>query len=70
MAVFTESDVENAALGWLAGLGYTVRKGQDIAPDSGTPERTGYGDVILPARLHAAVRRLNPDLPPEAHDEA
>ncbi len=38
--VFSESVVEQAALTWLQGLGYTVLHGPDIAPgeaDAGAP---------------------------------
>lgn len=31
MSVFTESIVEDAALAWLGGLGYTTRSGPEIA---------------------------------------
>jgi type I restriction enzyme R subunit len=67
---FAESDVEEAALEWLAGLGYATLTGQDIAPDSAAPERISYGDVTLSARLTAAIDRLNPALPPEARADA
>jgi len=71
MAGFTESQVEEAALDWLAELGYAVKNGQDIAPDSDAPERRGsYADVTLSRRLREAVDRLNPDLPPEARADA
>ena len=30
----SESDVEDAALGWLAGLGWTVAHGPGVAPDA------------------------------------
>ena len=58
---FTESDVEDAALEWLASLGYTVLHGPDIAPDGSTPERISYGEVVLTGRLRDALSRLNPD---------
>ena len=67
---FVEHDIEEATLEWLAELGYAITTGQDIAPDSKTPERTSYGDVMLSSRLVAAVDRLNPDLPPEARADA
>ena len=65
----SESDVEDAALGWLAGLGWTVDHGPGVAPDAPGAERGGYGEVVLRERLRAALARLNPDLPDEAlHD--
>ena len=37
-----ESDIEEAALEWLADLGYTVLNGPDIAPDTPDAERAIY----------------------------
>src|SRR5271157_364581 len=61
---FTESDAEEAALGWLETLGYTVRRGPEIAYTVDGGERTdpGYHDTILQNRLHRALTRLNPGL--------
>jgi type I restriction enzyme R subunit len=69
---FTESDAEDAALGWLEALGYTVRHGPEIAYNVDGGERTdpGYHDTILQARLHRALTRLNPGLPVTAVGEA
>ena len=69
MAGFTESQVEEAALGWLGELGYAVRHGSDISPDGPSPERVSYDYVLLTVRLHDALERLNPDLPPETLGE-
>ena len=67
---FSESIVEEAALAWLAGLGYAVVHGPDIAPGEPAAERAEYGEVILAGRLRAALRRLNPQAPPDALEEA
>ncbi|HUZ97680.1 MAG TPA: type I restriction endonuclease subunit R [Edaphobacter sp.] len=69
---FTESVVEEATLDWLAGLGYTVLHGPDIAAGEPAAERddSGYRDVILERRLRQALQRLNPTLPPEAIEDA
>ncbi len=67
---FAESDVESAALEWLAGLGYSVLAGPDIAPDGPTPERAAFGQVVLEGRLRDALARLNPKLPPAALEDA
>ncbi len=67
---FTESVVEDAALGWLESLGYGVKHGPDIAPGELAAERTSYGQVILEDRLRQALVRLNPSLPTEALDDA
>ncbi len=69
MTRITESDVEDAALGWLSGLGYAVRRGADIAPEGESPERGSYGEVLLTGRLRNALERLNPHLPAETLEE-
>ncbi len=70
MTKLAESHVEEAALAWLAELGYGVKAGPDVAPDSAAPERASYDDVVLRRRLARAVARLNPDIPEEARAEA
>src|SRR5438034_11583096 len=71
-AGFTESVVEDAALGWLEALGYSVLHGPDIAAGELGAERSdpNYRDVVLERRLRQALTRLNPDLPPEALEDA
>lgn len=72
MSAFTESVVEEAALEWLTRLGYSVLHDPDIAAGGPAAEReeSGYRDVVLEARLRAALLRLNPDLPREALEDA
>jgi len=72
MKKFTESDVEEATLEWLEGLGHTVLHGPEIATGEPAAERddSGYHDVILERRLRQALERLNPKLPPEALEDA
>ncbi|HOX27246.1 MAG TPA: type I restriction endonuclease subunit R [Candidatus Krumholzibacteria bacterium] len=69
---FTESVVEEATLGWLAGMEYAVLHGPNIAVGEPAAERTdpNYRDVILEGRLRAALAELNPDLPHEALEDA
>jgi type I restriction enzyme, R subunit len=67
---FTESVVEEAALEWLGEIGYDVLHGPEIAPTGQFPERSDYGEVLLLDRLTDAVIRLNPDVSPEAREEA
>jgi len=67
---FTESIVEQAALAWLEGVGWSVRHGPEIAPGEPRAERGDYGQVVLAGRLRDALARLNPDLPAEALDHA
>jgi type I restriction enzyme R subunit len=66
----TEDQLEQEALGWLADVGYTRLYGPDIAPDGPNPERADYRQVILRARLHDAIHRLNPEIPTAAKDDA
>lgn len=70
MPPFAEDIVEQAALHWLEAIGYTVLHGPDIAPGQPRAERSSYRDIILRGRLHAALARLNPDLPHAAIAEA
>ncbi|MCR4317473.1 MAG: type I restriction endonuclease subunit R [Planctomycetes bacterium] len=72
---FGESTVEEAALAWLEAMGYVVTHGPDISPvgDTLTPaqrERAKYSDVALERRLRQALKRLNPQVPTDALEEA
>lgn len=73
MSILSEDHLEQAALDWLRGLGWAVAHGPDISPPDGqTPgtERETYRQVVLRGRLRDAIRRLNPDIPPGALDDA
>jgi type I restriction enzyme R subunit len=69
-AGIVESTVESAALAWLSELGWQVKHSSEIAPDGLFAERQDYGQVVLNQRLRDALARLNPDLPPEALQDA
>ena len=69
MAGISESDVEDAALEWFAGLGYDVAHGPDIGPEGSAPERGSYDEVLLAGRLRKALAHLNPHLPAETLEE-
>jgi type I restriction enzyme R subunit len=69
MPDFTESVVEDAALAWFAGLGYSVAHGPEIAPGEPGAERANFAEVTLAGRLMAAMERLNPCVSPEALDD-
>ncbi len=58
MTTITEADVEQAALEWLAGLGWGVAHGPDIAPDTPNAERADHGQVVLDRRLRDALAEL------------
>ena len=77
MTAFTESTVEEAALGWLEAAGWRIAHGPDISPSGDTlnlslsqRERESYGEAVLSQRLRDALARLNPALPNEALEDA
>ena len=70
MTTINESIVEEAALEWLAGLGWQVAHGPDIAPDTPNAERSDYDQVALERRLRDALAELNSDLPATAVEDA
>ena len=47
MTSFNEAVVEQAALNWLARLGWRVAHGPDIAPGTPGAERDDYSHVVL-----------------------
>ena len=69
MSTFTESVVEDAALGWFRALGYNVIGGPDMPPGP-NGLRESYEDVLFPTTVRGALGRLNPEIPDEALDDA
>ena len=65
-----ESAIESFAIELLEKQGYQYVYGPAIAPDSDTPERASFEDVLLLDRLKAAVGRINPTVPADARDDA
>ncbi len=70
MSGFTESHVEEAALAWLDELGWSTAHGPEIAPVELKAERGDYREVLLAARLRAAICDLNLQLPADAINDA
>jgi type I restriction enzyme R subunit len=66
----TEDQLEQETLAWLKDVGYTHAYGPDIAHDGPQPERANYAQVILTFRLREAMRRLNPNVPSAAREDA
>ena len=66
----TESDIEKFAIELLEKQGYRYIYAPDIAPDSNTPERNRFEDVILVERLRKAVGRINPKIPADVREDA
>ncbi|HKY32224.1 MAG TPA: type I restriction endonuclease subunit R [Candidatus Polarisedimenticolia bacterium] len=70
MPGYTESEVEEVALRWLADLGFSVLHGPDTAPGEAAAERDDYAEVVLEGRLRRALKILNVGIPFEALDDA
>ncbi len=66
----TENEIEQLSIDLLKQQGFTYLNGTDIAPDSSTPERQTFEEVILKERLDNAVRRINPSIPNDAQQDA
>jgi type I restriction enzyme R subunit len=65
-----EAVIEEAALAWLAQLGYERAYGPNLAPGEVGTERDSFDQVYLYGRLREAARRINPDLHGDLIDEA
>lgn len=65
----TENEIEEIALNYLQGLGYTYQLGTVISPDGEHPERQ-YNEVVLVTRLCDAIDKLNPTLSQDAKEDA
>ena len=69
MSKILESGFEAIVLSLLGEMGFSCHSGEAFDPDAST-ERESYHGTMLPARLNAAVARINPELPPEAINSA
>jgi type I restriction enzyme R subunit len=65
-----ESTVEDAALEYLAALGYDTAWGPHLAPGEAGAERSSFDQIYLRARLRSAVTRINPAADEGLIDEA
>ncbi|AKB79607.1 Type I restriction-modification system, restriction subunit R [Methanosarcina horonobensis HB-1 = JCM 15518] len=70
MIKITESEIEDLAINLLEKQGYQYIYAPTIAPDSETPERERFEDVLLLERLRKAVARINTDIPADAREDA
>ncbi|QBK78189.1 type I restriction endonuclease subunit R (plasmid) [Myroides odoratimimus] len=66
----TENEIEQLAIALLEHQGYTYINGVHLAPDAGDLERTSFEEVVLKQRLENAVRRINPNIPLDAQQDA
>ena len=69
MNSITENEIEEIALSYLQGLGYTYQLGTVISPDGEHPERQ-YNEVVLVTRLRDAIDKLNPTISQDAKEDA
>lgn len=70
MTRITENEIELLAIDLFQSQGYDYIYAPDIAPDAENAERNSFDEVLLLQRLRNAVRRINPDIPIEAQNEA
>lgn len=68
-AVISEDHIEQIIIQEFIELGYSYVNGADISPEGISQERE-YNEVVLKNRLHAAISKLNPNVPYEAQEEA
>ena len=61
---------EQPVIEWLKEMGYDYEFGPDLAPGQILGEREDFHEVVLIGRLKRSIRRLNPDLPEAAIDDA
>jgi type I restriction enzyme, R subunit len=70
MIKITETVIEKFAIELLEKQGYQYIYGPDIAPDSDTPGRQSFEEVLLLDKLRRAVARINPTIPADAREDA
>ena len=66
----TETTLEQTTLDWFESLGWQTAFGPDISPDGTACEREDYDQVVLIGRIQAALKNINPKIPPDAISEA
>src|SRR5690554_2615974 len=70
MTRITEHSIEDFAIKLLEHLGYEYIYAPSIAHDGENPKRSSYEDVLITAHLKEAIKRINPNVPIEAQEEA
>ena len=70
MERITENTIEEFAIELLEKSGYQYVYAPSIAPDSDTPERESFDNVLLIERLKAAVGRINPEISEDIREDA
>ena len=70
MAFLTEDDIEELVIAQFQALGYDYLPPDLAGPDGDEAQRGTLSEVVLTARLLAAVGRLNPHIPEDAREAA
>ena len=70
MTRITEHSIEDFAIKLLEHLGYEYIYAPSIAHDGENSERSSYEEILLTHRVAEAVRRINPNVPLAAQEEA
>ncbi|MCK9438523.1 type I restriction endonuclease subunit R [Patescibacteria group bacterium] len=70
MTTLNESNIEQNLIDLLTAQGYMYFYGPDIAPYSANPQRESFASVVLESHLKESLKRLNPDIPESARQEA
>jgi type I restriction enzyme R subunit len=68
--MITEDQLEQECLSWFREIGYQIKHGTDIAPETSQAERSDFRQVILQSRLSDALYKLNPAVPSHVIDAA
>ncbi len=68
--MITEDQLEQLCLDWFREGGFEYAYGPDIAQDGDSSECSDYRQVVLTGRLLDAIKRINPDIPQSALEEA
>jgi type I restriction enzyme R subunit len=69
MAVISEDHIEQIVIQEFIDLGYSYVNGADISPEGISQERQ-FDEVVLKQRLRDAIRKINPNIPTEAQEDA
>ncbi len=67
---YQEHNVENALMQMLAEQGWQTFVGEDISPYGENPQRESFSSVLPEEEVKRSLRRVNPDLPQSALNEA
>ena len=68
--IIMTNKITESAIELLEKQGYHYIYGPDFAPDSETPARQSFEDVLLLEKLRNAVARINPAIPAETREDA